>query len=151
MQHYWHFVDDSGDLTNVHLEPVDEGIVSTLDRMAKQGTDAISQEEYDTLSAYAIELLTIHPSLFSTCGCASPDGRFALINAGNREHSGFFLVDMETMEMRPVKTPEGMQPIYLNTALTRKYQPGMGWNQDGTLLIFNSESQTVEAWTLDCQ
>ena len=152
MQHYWHFVDDSGDLTGVRLEPVDDGIVSELVRMEEESRNGVTPEASDALGAYNIALIR-NPQPFSTCGCVSPDGRFALINAGvsHRGVCGFFLVDMETMEMRPVNAPEGMATIYLNSALTRKYQPGMVWNQDGTLLIFNYESQTVEAWTLDCQ
>lgn len=150
MQHYWRIVDASEDLTGVRLEMVEDSYVTTLDRMANHSSDMVTQEESEALNAYGTELMK-SLQLLSTCGCASPDGRYALINVGNREGSGFFLVDMETMKMRPVNAPEGMATIYLNSALTRKYQPGMVWNQDGTLLIFNYESQTVEAWRLEWQ
>ena len=150
MQHYWRIVDASEDLTGVRLEMVEDSYVTTLDRMANHSSDMVTQEESEALNAYGTELMK-SLQLLSTCGCASPDGRYALINVGNRERSGFFLVDMETMEMCPVNAPEGMATIYLNSAMTRKYQPGMVWNQDGTLLIFNYESKTVEAWRLDWQ
>jgi len=145
-EHYWRFADGGGEMKNVRLEPVDEKIVSILNRMANGGE--YTEEEKEALQAYGEELLNA-PPLHSTCGCLSPDGRYALINLGRRELCRFFLMDVETLEIRPVDAPEGLATIYLNSQLTAMFPPGMVWNGDGTLLIMDADSSEVQAWHLE--
>ena len=144
-EHYWRFADGGGEMKNVRLEPVDEKIVSILNRMANGGE--YTEEEKEALQAYGEELLNA-PPLHSTCGCLSPDGRYALINLGNRELCRFFLVDVETLEIRPVDAPEGLATLTFNTPLTAKFPPGMVWNGDGTLLIYDSNTKLPGAFRL---
>ena len=144
-EHYWRFADDGGEMKNVRLEPVDEGIISILSRMANRGE--YTEEEKEALQAYGEELLNA-PQFHSTCGCLSPDGRYALINLGRRELCRFFLVDVETLEIRPVDAPEGLATLAFNTPLTAKFPPGMVWNGDGTLLIYDSNTDLPGAFRL---
>ena len=144
-EHYWRFADDGGEMKNVRLEPVDEKIVSVLNRMANGGE--YTEEEWEAVQAYGEELLNA-PQPRSTCGCLSPDGRYALINLGRRELCRFFLMDVETLEIRPVDAPEGMAAIFLNSQLTAKFPPGMVWNGDGTLLIYDSNTDLPGAFRL---
>ncbi|MBO4925952.1 MAG: hypothetical protein J5472_05695 [Clostridia bacterium] len=145
-EHYWRFADDGGEMKNVRLEPVDEGIVSILSRMANRGE--YTEEEWEALQAYGEELLNA-PQPRSTCGCLSPDGRYALINVGSsRELCRFFLMDVETLEIRPVDAPEGLATLAFNTPLTAKFPPGMVWNGDGTLLIYDVNTDLPGAFRL---
>ena len=144
-EHYWRFADDGGEMKNVRLEPVDEKIVSVLNRMANGGE--YTEEEWEALQAYGEELLNA-PQLRSTRGCLSPDGRYALINLGSMELCRFFLMDVETLEIRPVDAPEGLATIILNSQLTAKFPPGMVWNGDGTLLIYDVNTDLPGAFRL---
>ena len=144
-EHYWRFADGGGEMKNVRLEPVDEGIISILSRMANGGE--YTEEEKEAVQAYGEELLNA-PQPRSTCGCLSPDGRYALINVGSRELCRFFLMDVETLEIRPVDAPEGLATLAFNTPLTAKFPPGMVWNGDGTLLIYDSNTDLPGAFRL---
>ena len=44
--------------------------------------------------------------------------------------------------------PEGLATIYLNSQLTAKFPPGMVWNGDGTLLIYDSNTDLPGAFRL---
>ena len=78
-----------------------------------------------------------HSSLLPILGaCISPDGYYALINAGSAESYRLYLVDLETMKLLPVEAPEGVGGTAVSaTALGRSFAPGFVWNEDGTLLI----------------
>ena len=68
--------------------------------------------------------------------CLSPDGYYALINAGIAGSFRLYLVDLETMKILPVEAPEGVGGTAVSaTPLGRSFAPGFVWNEDGTLLI----------------
>ena len=75
--------------------------------------------------------------MHATCACLSPDGYYALVNAGNgRNGYKMYLISLETMEARPVEVPEGINGFLLtNMAEAGGYLPRMLWNEDGTILI----------------
>ena len=76
------------------------------------------------------QLLTV------TCAAVSPDGHYAIINAGVMGQYELYIVQMETMEVRPVDAPEGVAGLTLtDSAMGRRFRPGIVWNDDGTLLI----------------
>ena len=68
--------------------------------------------------------------------CISPDGYYALINAGIARSYRLYLVDLETMKILPVEAPEGVGGTAVSaTPLGRSFAPGFVWNEDSTLLI----------------
>ena len=68
--------------------------------------------------------------------CLSPDGYYALINAGSAGSFRLYLVDLETMKLLPVEAPEGVGGLAVSaTEFGRSFAPGFVWNEDGTLLI----------------
>ncbi|MBR4360743.1 MAG: hypothetical protein IKP32_09000 [Clostridia bacterium] len=136
MTHYWRFQDDAGDLSDVRLELVEDSAIT-----------ALKNSDLETAAAYG-KALADNPPPVSTCCCMSPDGRFALINVGSMKQCRFFLLDVAQMELRPVEAPEGLPTIVYGSPLAAKYYPGMVWSEDGTLLIFNTETSTVEAYRL---
>ncbi len=86
--------------------------------------------------------------------CLSPDGRYALmaVCVNNEDWDRLFvLVRLETMEIRPVEAPEGLinETLMVNSVFSRSAGPGMTWNPDGTLLIWNQESGQFETFRLD--
>ena len=78
-----------------------------------------------------------HNSLLTILGaCLSPDGHYALINAGSAGSFSLYLVDLETMKLLPVDAPEGVGGLAVSaTAMGLSFAPGFIWNEDGTLLI----------------
>ena len=89
--------------------------------------------------------------------CLSPDGHYALLSAsGGKEHRSlnlyrFYLMDLETMEVRPVAAPDGLAgpALSFSSAFSQDYPPCMEWNDDGTLLIMDADSHGVQAWHLE--
>ena len=74
--------------------------------------------------------------LLVTCAAVSPDGHYAIINAGVMGQYELYIIRMETMEVRPVDAPEGVAGLTLtDSAMGRSFRPGIVWNEDGTLLI----------------
>ena len=74
--------------------------------------------------------------LLVTCAAVSPDGHYAIINAGGLGQYALYIVQMETMEVRPVDAPEGVAGLTLtDSSMGRNFRPGIVWNEDGTLLI----------------
>lgn len=74
--------------------------------------------------------------LLTICAAVSPDGYYALINAGTAKQYALYLVSLETMEVRPVEAPEGVAGVHLGSnSFGMGFRPGIVWNQDGTLLI----------------
>ena len=74
--------------------------------------------------------------------CLSPDGYYALVNTSSR--MGFvvnlYLVDLETMQVRPVEVPEDAANIDIYSAMFTSYLPVIDWNEDGTILIYDSSN-----------
>ena len=80
--------------------------------------------------------------------CVSPDGYYALINAGGTGSYHLYLVDLKTMQLRPVETPEGVGGVVVSaSAMASSYKPGFLWNEDGTLLINGDDG--VRAFRLE--
>ena len=80
--------------------------------------------------------------------CISPDGYFALINANVNRGYHLYLVDLKTMQVRPVETPEGVGGVVVSaTPMAGSYRPGFLWNEDGTLLINGDDG--VRAFRLE--
>ena len=74
--------------------------------------------------------------LLVTCAAVSPDGHYAIVNAGGFGQYALYIIRMETMEVRPVDAPEGIGGMMLtDSAIGRGFRPGIVWNADGTLLI----------------
>ena len=72
-----------------------------------------------------------------TCAAVSPDGHYAVVNAGGLGQYGLYIIRMETMEVRPVDAPEGIAGMTLSdSAMGRTFRPEIVWNDDGTLLIY---------------
>ena len=139
------FRDRAGALSNVQAEEVDPAI---LDITAQALTDGqVTQGDVSSLKDFANEL-NRYPAAMLTCGCLSPDGRYALLNLGRGRNWRFFLMDMKTMNLRPVEAPDGLAGNAIATALGARYAPGMIWNPDGTLLIYDQNSRGVTAWQL---
>ncbi len=74
--------------------------------------------------------------------CLSPDGRYALMDVCFRDWERgthrLYLLDVETMDVRPVEAPEGTagELLIANSLLADRHFPqGMIWNPDGTILI----------------
>ncbi len=83
--------------------------------------------------------------------CMSPDGRYALLNAGSGA-AGYklYLVRLDTMQLLPVEAPEGIAGYTLTySAFGREFMPGIVWNEDGTLLIQNSDTRLTSAYQLE--
>ena len=91
------------------------------------------------------------PFVFNVC--LSPDGQYAFlaVNMGSGSW-GFYLAQLETMEVRPVETwrPGIASGALSRSAIASRYWPGMVWNPDGTLLIMN-ESGFLEPFRLEAQ
>ena len=93
----------------------------------------------------------IHPNPSILNACLSPDGRYALLCVYTRERDEYthepicllYLLEMETMEIRPVEAPEGTvsEALWTNTAYGREYRPGMSWNPDGTIILINGKGR----------
>ena len=83
--------------------------------------------------------------------CMSPDGRYALINAGSREF-GFelYMLSLDTMQILPVEAPEGIPGMELTISpFAQEFKPCIVWNEDGTLLIQNSDTRRTAAYRLE--
>lgn len=82
--------------------------------------------------------------------CVSPDGYYALVNAGNGNTCRLYLVDLESMKIRLLETPENLDTFGMNgSGMKSYYRPRMKWNEDGTLLIVNGKTQKAEAFHLE--
>ena len=78
------------------------------------------------------------------CAVISPDGYYALINAGAKdwEDPPLYLVSLDTMQIRPVSAPAGVGGFYLQSgSMTSDFPPLIRWNEDGTLLILDQTEE----------
>ncbi|MCR5297353.1 MAG: hypothetical protein K6E17_08065 [Clostridiales bacterium] len=89
--------------------------------------------------------------LHATCAAVSPDGYYALVNAGTLGHYRLYLVSLETMEVLPVEAPEGVGGTNLSySPIGAGYKPGIVWNGDGTLLIQHTGTDSdVHAYRME--
>lgn len=87
----------------------------------------------------------------ATCAAISPDGYYALINAGGGGKYRLYMISLETMKALPVDAPEGIGGMSLTSSpLGQKYRPGIVWNEDGTLLIqYTGDSDDTAAFRLE--
>ena len=145
VDHYWRFVKENGVL---RTEPVDDALVDSLQKAANIGMDSLTEAEQTALDEFGVALLR-DPQPRATWGCLSPDGKYALLNVGGQRAYELCLLDLETMEVRPVNAPEGLAGAGYGSVLGAKYRPGMEWHADGMLLIYNNATNDVEAYRLE--
>ena len=83
--------------------------------------------------------------------CLSPDGYYALASAMDSNGGlAFWLISLETMQVRRVNAPESYRGSFLGTIEFEVYYgPRMTWNDDGTLLILNTGTSRTEAFRLE--
>ncbi len=157
--HYWYLRSDSGDGAKVRaVQMEDEAVAWLADVVKKKELSYADEEQKARLKAYAEEMNGA-VVMSVTSFCLSPDGHYALLSAsGGKEHRSlnlyrFYLMDLETMEVRPVAAPEGLAgpALSFSTAYSQDYPPCMEWNADGTLLIYDANSRGVQAWRLAWQ
>ena len=71
--------------------------------------------------------------------CISPDGQYAMlyVRFTDEQADRLYLLQLETMEVRPVGTPEDLVSINLAAAavMGKSFAPRMIWNDDWTLVI----------------
>ncbi|MBO4925953.1 MAG: hypothetical protein J5472_05700 [Clostridia bacterium] len=154
--HYWYLRSDSEDGAEVRAVQMEDEAVAWLTDVVKSRELSYADEEQKArLTAYAEEMdSAVIMSVMSFC--LSPDGHYALLSAsGGKQHRGLnlyrlYLMNLETMEVRPVAVPEGLAglELYFSTAYSQDYPPCMEWNADGTLLIYDANSHGVQAWHL---
>ena len=94
-----------------------------------EGGSPTASEEYDGEAS----IRQPYPKI--TNACLSPDGRYALLHGNENSEYCFYLIDMETMAIRPVESPEGTASLDQVMPLHSSYYPAMRWNQDGTLVF----------------
>ncbi len=157
--HYWYLRSDSEDGAEVRaVQMEDEAVAWLADVVKKKELSYADEEQKARLTAYAEELdSAVIMSVMSFC--LSPDGHYALLSAsGGKEHRDLnlyrlYLMDLETMEVRPVAAPDGLAcpALSFGSAYSQGYPPCMEWNDDGTLLIYDANSRGVQAWRLAWQ
>ena len=82
--------------------------------------------------------------LRANCVCMSPDGYYALISAGSDKQYNIYIVNLETMAIKPVKTPDSMNTVFIGTVFGADYLPGIVWNEDGTIMILSTDGIDYE-------
>ena len=87
--------------------------------------------------------------------CLSPDGRYALMDVRFRDWERgthrLYLLDVETMDVRPVEAPEGTAGDLLianSVVADRHFPQGMIWNPDGTILI-NTQYSGIQFFRME--
>jgi hypothetical protein len=82
--------------------------------------------------------------------CLSPDGYYCLAaSADGNDQARPWLISLETMEVRKVDMPEGLDLYGLGSGIMLPYYyPQITWNEDGTLLILNTATHRPEAFRL---
>ncbi len=147
---YWELTGDMTDPSSLCLSEFDEELMALITRFA-QGED-LSDAEREPLSAYSQQKVR-NPQPRINCLCISPDGRLALLSISESiyEKGVFCLVDLMTMALYPVESPEELGPVPYASPYYAEFQPGMVWNDDGTLLIYTTSDRAVHAWRLEVQ
>ena len=148
MDQYWYLMDDSPDLSQVSIRQADADALRWLRAAANDRTPALTEEEDAALGALARDLL-MSRVLYVSAAALSPDGHYAMLNAGFEQTWGLFLLRLDDMELRPVSAPEGLASNAVGTQLGQQFRPGIVWNPDGTLLIYNGTTRKTEAYRLD--
>ncbi len=86
--------------------------------------------------------------------CISPDGQYAMlyVRFTDEQADRLYLLQVETMEVRLVGTPEDLVSINLAAAsmMGNAFAPRMIWNDDGTLVI-EKENDTIGFYRLAVQ
>ena len=87
--------------------------------------------------------------LYLTLARLSPDGRYALVEAGREGRFQLLLVRLEDMKAVPVEGIDSAAlPIY-GTPLARQYPPGIEWNGDQLLIFTEAGLKTYRIDTGD--
>ena len=149
LNRYWELAGDPKDPSSLRLTETDPDLVGLIKARYSDGR-ALTKDEQTRLDNYAESILLNDLPVLS-CLSMSPDGHYAILSA-RRRYEGtalFWLLDVETMAMRPVEAPDSLMSDYFGTEMGFGYRPGMEWSRSGILLIFNSGSETVEAYRLD--
>ncbi len=113
------------------LEEIQRRISEIIERAGTESINLIdlAPEGYGFISSMGARLM-------ATCVSQSPDGYYALVNAGIRGEYELYLVSLETMQFRPVESPEGIGGMVLSPfPMGFDYSPSIIWNEDGTILI----------------
>ncbi len=132
-------------------EEIQRRISEITERTGKAPEDPLDllPEGYsiDTYQNNTLNRLTV------TCISQSPDGYYALINAGIGNVYNLYLVNLETMQVRLVESPEGIGGSALSVSSSAPfYAPGIVWNEDGTILIKdNNNKQLVRTFRLSAE
>ena len=99
---------------------------------APEGEEAVSGLFVQDESGFPVlrdEYLPLHGARIS------PDGRFALVQAGRGEDIRLYLISLDEVTVRPVQGV-GPMPAY-NSALANGYRPGMEWHGEEILILTN--------------
>lgn len=157
--HYWYIISDSEDGSGARAAVLSDEVTAWLRMVYEQHNLVFTDDEQKArLTAYAEELNT-SLILDVQSVCLSPDGHYALLSASGQQERRpldlyrFYLLDLETMALRPVDAPEGLCGAHLvfTSPYSQKFAPCMEWNDDGTLLIWDEDSRGVQAWHLAWQ
>ncbi len=145
---YWELRRDQEDPDALCIRRSDEAVMDIIMRFSADPD--LPDEEMAVLRAFCQTITEENPPRI-TCVCQSPGGSYALICTDDSKSGAgrYWLLDLDTMAMVPVETPEGLGPVLFGTSLTGNFRPGMVWNEDGTLLILNGG--TVEAYRLEAK
>lgn len=148
MNQYWFLIDDSRDMTSIRLQRAEDGALALVEAVTAGASEEALEEIKAQISFTAVQIVQSHV-FYVTALSASPDGYYALVNAVFEKDAALLLLNLETMEVRMVSAPEGLASRSVGTALGKAFAPGIVWQDDGTILIYNESTRTVEAYRLN--
>ncbi len=133
----WSLKVRAGMLEDDEMEKAEQWLKAIAERVAPEEVSLMDllPEGYDKDAM----LQAMGYKMTVNCVCLSPDGYYALVSARKRSDMtvGLYLVNLETMQVRPVEGPEDISETQLaDITLSMTRQPGMTWNEDGTILIY---------------
>ena len=135
LNEYWDLAYNPESREVVGLTKTEPQLINIMERFSKN--QKLTESELQYLKDNAMnELLTYFPHI--TCICQSPGGHYAMICTFGRRPDSYWLLDIEKMEIVPVKIPDGLEGIAAATMLSQGFRPGMMWNDDDTLLILQN-------------
>lgn len=96
------------------------------------------------------EVVMLAPDyLYLTLARLSPDGRYALIEAGREGRFQLLLVRLEDMKAVPVEGIDSAALLAYGTGFARQYPPGIEWNGDQLLILTEAGLKTYRIDTGD--
>ena len=87
--------------------------------------------------------------LYLTLARLSPDGRYALVEAGREGRFQLLLVRLEDMKAVPVEGIDSAALLAYGTGFARQYPPGIEWNGDQLLILTEAGLKTYRIDTGD--